>query len=49
MVPLPVINDLYKWPYKWLTVLITLVLGVMSPVITGRGAHLGGDVCLLGG
>ena len=25
---------------KWLTVLITLVIGVINPVITGRGAHL---------
>ena len=30
----------YKWPYKWLTVLITLVIGVINPVITGRGPTL---------
>ena len=30
----------YKWPYKWLTVLITLVVGVINPFITGRGPTL---------
>ena len=33
----------YKWsynPYKWLPVLTTLVIGVISPVITGRGPTL---------
>ena len=30
----------YKWPYKWLTVLITLVIGVINPVITGGGPTL---------
>ena len=30
----------YKWPYKWLTVLRTLVIGVINPVITGRGPTL---------
>ena len=29
-----------KWPDKWLTVLITLVIGVINPVITGRGPTL---------
>ena len=29
-----------KWPYKWLTVLITLVIRVINPVITGRGPTL---------
>ena len=30
----------YKWPNKWLTVLITLVIGVINPVITGMGPTL---------
>ena len=38
--PLPVINGVITWPYKWLTVLITLVIGVINPVITGRGPTL---------
>ena len=31
----------YKWPYKWLTVLTTLVIGVINPVIT-----VGGPPCI---
>ena len=30
----------YKWPYEWLPVLIALVIGVINPVITGRGPTL---------
>ena len=27
----------YKWPYKWVTGVITLRRGVITPFITGRG------------
>ena len=27
----------YKWPYKWVTGVITLLIGVITPLITGRG------------
>ena len=27
----------YKWPYKWVTGVITLLIGVITPFITGRG------------
>ena len=27
----------YKWPYKWVTGVITLLIGDISPFITGRG------------
>ena len=26
----------YKWPYKWITRVITLLIGVTIPFITGR-------------
>ena len=48
--PDPVINGVityynpYKWPYyKWLTVLLFPVIGVLNPVITGSG----GPPCIL--
>ena len=30
----------YKWPYKWVTGVITPISGVITLLITGRGAHL---------
>ena len=33
----------YKWPYKWVTGVITLLIGVITPFITGRGPTLHGD------
>ena len=27
----------YKWPSKWATGVITLVIGIINPFITGRG------------
>ena len=36
----------YKWPYKWLTVLTTLVIGVITQVISGRGPTLYPDPSL---
>ena len=30
----------YKWPYKWVTGVITLLIGVITPFITGRGPTL---------
>ena len=27
----------YKWPYKWVTEVITLLIGVITPFIAGRG------------
>ena len=27
----------YKWPYKWGTGVITVLIGVITPVISGRG------------
>ena len=30
----------YKWPDKWLTVLVTLVIGVINPVVTASGPIL---------
>ena len=27
----------YKWPYKWVTEVITLLIGVITPFRTGRG------------
>ena len=42
--PLPVVNGVatitynpYKWPYKWVTAVITLLIGVTIPFVTGRG------------
>ena len=32
----------YKWPYKWVTGVITLLIGVITPFVTGKGAHLAG-------
>ena len=41
MGPLPVINGViynpYKWPYKWVAGVITLLIEVIFPFITGRG------------
>ena len=34
------INILYMAENKWLTVLIPLVIGLINPVITGRGPTL---------
>ena len=30
----------YKWHYTWVTRIITSLSGVITPLITGRGAHL---------
>ena len=30
-------NNLYKWPDKWVTGVITLLMGVITPFITDRG------------
>ena len=30
----------YKWPYKWVAGVITLLIGVITPVISGRGPTL---------
>ena len=30
----------YKWPYQWVTGIRTLLIGVITPFITGSGAHL---------
>ena len=30
-------SNLYKWPYKWVTGVITLLMGVITPFITDRG------------
>ena len=41
--PLLVINEVItpiKWPYKWITGVITLLIGVVTLLITGSGAHL---------
>ena len=27
----------YKWPYKWVNGVITLLIGVITPLITSRG------------
>ena len=38
--PLPVISRVitpYKWPYKWVNGVMTLLIGVVTPLITGRG------------
>ena len=32
----------YKWPYNWVTGVITPISGVITLLITGRGAHLVG-------
>ena len=32
--------NLYKWCYKWATEVITPISGVITPFITGFGAHL---------
>ena len=32
--------NIYKWPYKWLTRVITLLIGVITPLITSRGPTL---------
>ena len=32
----------YKWHYKWVTGVITLLIGVITPFITGRGPTLYG-------
>ena len=31
----------YKLPYKWVTGVITLLMGVITPFITGRGPPCG--------
>ena len=40
----PVINEVsynpYKWPHKLVTGVVTLFIGVITPFITGSGAHL---------
>ena len=42
--PLPVISGgtwgPYKWPYKWATGVVTLLIGVITPLITSRGPTL---------
>ena len=41
--PLLVINGVinpYKWPYKWVTGVITPISGVIALLITGRGPTL---------
>ena len=30
----------YKWPYKWVTGVITLLIGAITPFATRLGAHL---------
>ena len=30
-------TTIYKWPYNWVTGVITLLIGVITPLITGRG------------
>ena len=32
----------YPWPYTWVTRVITLLMGVITPLTTGSGAHLEG-------
>ena len=32
-----VIANPFKWPYIWVTGVITLLTGVITPVLTGRG------------
>ena len=42
--PLLVINEVItpiKWPYKWITGVITLLIGVVTLLITGRGPPCG--------
>ena len=37
--PLPVVNKVMtsiKWPYTWVTGVITLLIGAITPFITGR-------------
>ena len=31
----------YKWPYEWVTGVITVLKGVPTPFITGRGPFCG--------
>jgi len=33
--------NLYKWPYKWVTGVITLLIGVITPFKTDRGPPCG--------
>ena len=32
-----VMGPLFQWPYKWVTEVITLLIGVVTLLITGRG------------
>lgn len=43
--PLPVIRGVttaFFWPWKWVTVVLTLLIIVVAPFVTSRGAHLVG-------